>query len=174
MGGADRIGVIVRLAKVLEITLSEVGLTMNQYRLLTLVQERSPSAAELSVRLAMKPPNVSVLTRGMVERGLISQARQSGDGRRRTLALTADGRALVRRANKRCAATLQYLEAASPTSTPPGGLVASLDWWLPVLDAEADRARRNAETSDQNDATSPGVASVRLPSSGRGRSTRRG
>ena len=84
----DGIGVIVRLAKVLEIVLADVGLTMNQFRLLTLVEDRSPSAAELSRRLVMKPPNVSALTAGMVKRGLIEQRRQLGDGRRRILALT--------------------------------------------------------------------------------------
>ena len=90
----DGIGVIVRLAKVLEIVLADVGLTMNQFRLLTLVEDRSPSAAELSRRLVMKPPNVSALTAGMVKRGLIEQRRQLGDGRRRILALTPAARTI--------------------------------------------------------------------------------
>jgi hypothetical protein len=64
----DAIGVIVQLAKVLEIVLADMGLTMHQFRLLTLAQEASPSKAELSLRLVMKPPNVSVLTSGLLRR----------------------------------------------------------------------------------------------------------
>lgn len=166
MGDAESIGVIVRLSKVLEIVLADLGLTMNQYRFLTLVAERSPSAAELSTRLVMKPPNVSVLTRGLVERGLVEQGRQSGDGRRRTLELTSAGRDLIRLANRRCASTLRYLEAESADND----LVASLERWLPALDAEALRMQDSEDGASQKEDRSR----VRRPSSGPGRSRRRG
>jgi DNA-binding MarR family transcriptional regulator len=131
---ADSIDVIVRLSKVLEIVLTDIGLTMNQFRLLTLVQEGSPSAAELSLRLVMKPPNVSVVTAGLVNRGLIEQGKQAADGRRRTLALTSSGRALLADAHDRCAQTLRFLEAATP-----GGLelMKALEGWLPALEQAA-------------------------------------
>jgi DNA-binding MarR family transcriptional regulator len=139
---SDNVGVIVRLAKVLEIVLADLGLTMNQFRLLTLVEERSPSAAELSRRLVMKPPNVSALTAGLVKRGLIRQHKQDDDGRRRRLELTTRGVDLVAHANKDCARALLYLSAESPSGSNP--FVALKDW-LPALDEAAVRLRQEAD-----------------------------
>jgi DNA-binding MarR family transcriptional regulator len=139
------VDVIVRLAKVLEIVLAETGLTMNQFRLLTLVQERSPSAAELSLRLVMKPPNVSALTAALVKRGLVAQAREASDGRRRTLSLTGKGAALLADAHERCGAALQFLAAESHSRRDP---LVALNDWLPALDAAAIRLRHEADGTD--------------------------
>jgi DNA-binding MarR family transcriptional regulator len=138
----DRIDVVVRLAKVLEIVLADVGLTMNQFRLLTLVEERSPSTAELSRRLVMKPPNVSALTAGMVKRGLIKQRQQSDDGRRRVLALTKAGKGLLDTAHEQCGRTLRFLASTGPKGTDP---YAALEAWLPALNEAALRVRKEAD-----------------------------
>jgi DNA-binding MarR family transcriptional regulator len=142
MSEVDRISVVVRLAKVLEIVLADAGLTMNQFRVLTLVEERSPSTSELSLRLVMKKPNVSALTSGMVKRGLIKQRRQSDDGRRRTLTLTPSGRKVLDAAHRQCGRALRFLASRSPGETDP---FAALEDWLPALDEAAVRLRKQAD-----------------------------
>lgn len=141
MSDVDRIGVVVRLAKVLEIVLAEVGLTMNQFRLLTLVADRSPSVTEMSLRLVMKKPNVSALTSGMVKRGFITQRREGDDGRRRMLALTPSGRRALSAAHKSCGRALRFLASSSPKGADP---FAALEAWLPALDEAAVRIRQQA------------------------------
>jgi DNA-binding MarR family transcriptional regulator len=143
VGEAQGIDVVVRLSKVLEIVLAELGLTMNQFRLLTLVDQGSPSAAELSLRLVMKPPNVSVLTAGLVERDLVVQQRHADDGRRRTLTLTPTGEALLARAHEECGAALRFLADASPGRGDP---LRELEGWLPALDEAAVQLRARADS----------------------------
>ena len=61
----------VRLSKIVELVLADRELTVNQLRMLTFVKEGAPPLAELSRRLAMKPPNVTVLIDGLVARGFV-------------------------------------------------------------------------------------------------------
>ena len=56
---------VVRLSKIIELVLAALGLTLNQYRMLTFISEGAPPLSEISARLAMKPPNVSALTDGL-------------------------------------------------------------------------------------------------------------
>src|SRR6476661_8599923 len=102
-----RVETVIRLAKVLEIVLDGVGLTPNQYRMLTFVDAGAPPMRELSVRLVMKPPNVTALVDGLVARGLVGRAPDGRDRRRRILSLTAEGRALLTAAEERCAESLR-------------------------------------------------------------------
>lgn len=125
---------IVRLAKVVEIVLGELGLTMNQYRMLTFVREGLPSLVEVGRRLVMKPPNVSVLIDGLVERGLAERYPHPEDGRRVELALTASGRAALLRAEKACDRALAHLAREAGDREQ---LLDALDLWQPVLDGPA-------------------------------------
>jgi DNA-binding MarR family transcriptional regulator len=137
--------VVVRLAKVVEIVLADVGLTLNQYRLLTLIEEEAPSARELSLRLVMKPPNVTALTNTLSERALIAKLRHATDGRRADLVLTAAGRRVLRQAHARCERALGRLAERDPRPSRSGRVLAGLDEWLPSLDEAAVRLRQVAE-----------------------------
>ncbi len=61
--------IVVRLAKVVELVLDDLGMTVNQYRALTLIDAGAPPIREFAVRLAMQPPNLSTLIDGLVGRG---------------------------------------------------------------------------------------------------------
>jgi DNA-binding MarR family transcriptional regulator len=137
--------VVVRLAKVIEIVLADVGLTLNQYRLLTLIDGGTPSARELSLRLAMKPPNVSALTNALSERGLLAKRPHATDRRRAELVLTAVGRRALRRAHQRCEEALHRLAGHDPGDTRSDQLLDGLDDWLPLLDDAAVRLRHVAD-----------------------------
>jgi DNA-binding MarR family transcriptional regulator len=133
---------IVRLAKVVELLLVEHGLTVNQYRMLTFIDEGTPPLAELGTRLVMKLPNITTLIDGLVTRGLVSRARHAHDRRRVALGLSARGRRLLARAQRRCEAGLEVLAAKGPGD--PAQRLLGLDRWLSALDAVAAevRARR--------------------------------
>jgi DNA-binding MarR family transcriptional regulator len=122
---------VVRLSKIVEAVLAELGLTLNQYRMLTFIEHGAPPIAELGRRLAMKRPNVTKLIDGLVERGLALRARNSEDRRRVDLSVTDSAEALLLEAEKRCDAVLDYLADRSGDSRV---LLGGLDSWIGVLD----------------------------------------
>jgi DNA-binding MarR family transcriptional regulator len=122
---------VVRLSKIVEAVLGELELTLNQFRMLTFIERGAPPIAELGSRLAMKPPNVTILIDGLVERGLALRARNAEDGRRVDLSLTDQGSALLLEAETRSDAVLDYLAERSGDSEGP---LDGLDSWTDVLD----------------------------------------
>ena len=142
----------MRLAKVVELALADLGLTENQYRALTLVEDGEPGLREFAVRLAMKPPNVTTLIDGLVGRKLIRRERDSRDGRRIALHLTAAGKTLLARADGRADEALARV--ASFDEAREHALLSLIDDWQPALDGVAadlrdtldDRPRTRAGT----------------------------
>jgi DNA-binding MarR family transcriptional regulator len=125
---------LIRLAKVIEIVLADRDLTVNQYRMLTFAEVGAPSLRELGVRLVMKPPNVCTMVDGLVERGLVERSPRTDDRRRVDIALTRQGKRLLRAARTECERTLEQL---ANTAGAPEGLLEGLDGWLIPLDAVA-------------------------------------
>ena len=142
--------VVVRLAKTLEIVLADVGLTLNQFRLLTLVEDADVTPGELSTRLVMKPPNVTAMINSLADRGLVRRSRGAGDGRRTRLQLTRRGDDRLQRAGAACEAALRYL-AADAAGYGADDLLDALDRWLPALDTAASELRQHLD----HDATRP-------------------
>ena len=132
---------MIRLAKVVEIVLSGLGLTVNQYRMLTFIDEGAPPLRDLSTRLVMKAPNVTTLVDALVARGLVERGRHPEDGRRRELALTREGRGVLDAANARCEAALRHLAATRGKAGTR--LLEGLDGWVPALDDAAVRLSRD-------------------------------
>jgi DNA-binding MarR family transcriptional regulator len=143
-GTGSSADIVIRLAKVLEIVLYDLELTMNQFRLLSLVGEGITSARELGLRLVVKAPNLTVLTRTMTERGLLDRTRSEDDGRRIVLTLTPAGGAALARARRHCETALLNVATNVNSPTDAEGLVKSLDRWLPPLDEAAVRLREVA------------------------------
>jgi len=139
---------VIRLAKVLEIVLADAELTVNQYRVLTFAESGAPSLREMSVRLAMRPPNVSVLVDGLVDRGLVERRRHADDRRRFDVLLTRRGARAIKEARSRCEAALVHL-AASPAA--PKDLLRGLDGWRAALDDAALDLRDELERSATDD-----------------------
>ena len=136
---------VVRISKIVEVVLGELGLTLNQYRMLTFIQHGAPPIAELGGRLAMKPPNVTTLIDALVERELAIRTKNSDDGRRVDLSITGAGEALLLEAESRSDAVLVYLADRSGSSK---ALLGGLDSWTDVLDNVAiDLLRDELRTS---------------------------
>jgi DNA-binding MarR family transcriptional regulator len=132
---ASRATILVRLAKVVELVLDDLGITVNQYRALTLVASGAPPMREFAVRLAMQQPNLSTLIDGLVDRGLVSRRRDGPDRRRVVLSLTKRGHALLERAEKRTSDAIAHV--ASFDNRRRKALLAGIDRWQDALDGVA-------------------------------------
>jgi DNA-binding MarR family transcriptional regulator len=132
MTRSSRAEIVVRLAKVLELTLANLGLTANQYRALTLIKAGAPPLREFSLRLAMKPQNLSTLIDGLVSQELVVRRRDAGDGRRVVLSLTTHGRATLARAEARMNRALDHVASFDEAHAP--ALLAGIDRWQTALD----------------------------------------
>jgi DNA-binding MarR family transcriptional regulator len=132
MTRSSRAEIVVRLAKVLELTLASLGLTANQYRALTLIKAGAPPLREFSLRLAMRPQNLSTLIDGLVSQELVARRRDPGDGRRVVLSLTTDGRATLARAEARMSRALDHVASFDEGQAP--ALLAGIDRWQTALD----------------------------------------
>ena len=137
--GSSRATIVVRLAKVVELALGDLGLTVNQYRALTLIADGTPSMREFAIRLAMRPSNLSTLIDGLVSRGLVSAERDTADRRRVILSLTSRGSALLSRAEARTGAALARV--ASYDRAHEQALLTSIEDWQLALDGIADDLR---------------------------------
>jgi DNA-binding MarR family transcriptional regulator len=135
MGRTSRAEIVVRLAKVVELALGDLGLTENQYRALTLIDTGTASPREFAIRLAMKPPNVSTLIEGLAGRGLVRRQRDPADGRRVVLRLTASGQRLLATADARAESAIEHV--ASFDEGREIELLAAIDHWQTALDRVA-------------------------------------
>lgn len=127
--------IVVRLAKVVELALDDLGITVNQYRALTLVAAGAPPLREFAIRLAMQPPNVSTMIDGLVSRELVFRQRDPADRRRIVLSLTKRGNALLERAETRTSDALARV--ASFDGQREVALLRGLDRWQRALDGVA-------------------------------------
>jgi DNA-binding MarR family transcriptional regulator len=149
----SRAEIVVRLSKVVELALTDLGLTENQYRALTLVEEGAPALREFAVRLAMKPPNVTTLIDGLVGRDLVRRKRDAEDGRRIVLHLTASGRTLLARANTQTGAALALV--ASFDEERQHALLSGIDDWRIALDGVAADLRETLATRTKGRKSTP-------------------
>ena len=79
------------LARMLEITLGDVGLSLPQYRLLGYLSRGSSAASPAARELSTSRPSVTALVDGVVAKGLVGRLPDPGDRRKITLAMTPSG-----------------------------------------------------------------------------------
>jgi long-chain acyl-CoA synthetase len=87
--------VVARLAKQVERALSEVDLSLAQYRLLGNLSDGPSLASTLAERLIVSRPSVTALADGLVERGLVARSAREGDRRQVLHVLTPEGKKVV-------------------------------------------------------------------------------
>jgi DNA-binding MarR family transcriptional regulator len=83
------------LGKQVEIGLGTADLSLPQYRVLGLLDERSAVSSDLAERLAVRPPTVTAVVDGLVARGLVERRTVVADRRLVDHVLTADGRRVL-------------------------------------------------------------------------------
>jgi long-chain acyl-CoA synthetase len=120
------------LSKRVEVALSEVDLTVPQFRVLGILAEGSNASSGLADRLAVRPPSVTALIDGLVARNLVERKHEEGDRRRISLRLTPAGEQILAEANRMLDA---YIGSIAATLPPEDEAVAlhSLELWGQAL-----------------------------------------
>ena len=126
-----------RLARVTERALGELGLSLPQYRVLSLLDEGSAAATALADHLAVSRPNVTALVDGLVERHLVERRPDPCDRRRVSHVLTTEGRATLAAADAAVERRVADLAAHLPPDE-AGQATAALGLWADALDASRE------------------------------------
>jgi long-chain acyl-CoA synthetase len=92
--------VLARLSRIVEHALGDEDLTLPQYRLLAFLDQGDWAASALADRLAVSRPSITGLVDGLVKRGLVERRTGTDDRRRVDHALTAEGKAILARADE--------------------------------------------------------------------------
>jgi long-chain acyl-CoA synthetase len=131
-GGPAR--VVARLAKQVERALTDVDLSLSQYRVLGNLAEGPSLASTLAERLIVSRPSITALADGLVERGLVTRMGSEGDRRRVMHVLTDEGRKVVDSADRAIEERLGMLaERLSEPERARG--YKGLDAWGKALDS---------------------------------------
>jgi len=120
------------LSKRVEVALTQVDLTLPQYRVLGILIEGSAAASGLADRLAVRPPSITAIIDGLVARGLVDRRHEEGDRRRIALRLTPDGVRIVAEANRTVDAYIASIAATLPADDEAMAL-RSLELWGQAL-----------------------------------------
>jgi long-chain acyl-CoA synthetase len=94
------------LAKQVELGLTTVDLSLPQYRILGMLDGSSAVSSDLAERLAVRPPTVTAVVDGLVNRGLVERRSVENDRRRVDHVLTEQGCRLLDEADAAVSARL--------------------------------------------------------------------
>jgi long-chain acyl-CoA synthetase len=130
--GGDYGRVAAWLSKRVEMALTEIDLTLPQFRVLGILAEGSNASTGLADRLAVRPPSVTALIDGLVARTLVERKHEEGDRRRISLRLTRAGEQILAEANRSLDA---YIGSIAATLPPEDEALAlrSLELWGQAL-----------------------------------------
>jgi long-chain acyl-CoA synthetase len=141
--------VAARLAKVVERALTDLDLSLAQYRLLGNLSDGPSQASTLAERLIVSRPSITALADGLVERGLVTRQGADGDRRRVMHVLTGAGRKVLDDADAAIEVRLHTIatELSEPDSR---RAFKGLDVWGRALDSF--RAKQVAAAPQPNGA----------------------
>jgi long-chain acyl-CoA synthetase len=91
------------LSKALDTILGQCGMTLAQYRMLSILEhvaQNDADASSLAERLSITRPSVTALVDGLVSRKFVARASDPRDGRRVWHTLTAQGQEALGRADE--------------------------------------------------------------------------
>lgn len=128
---SDAIRTVIRLARIAQQALDEVGLTLPQYRALNAIVRGPQRAFELARYSAVSRPAMSALTTGLEKQGWVERRPANEDGRGVTFVATDAGRAQFQAAER-----LLHAHVTAVLGDATGALVA-LD--TAALEAALDR-----------------------------------
>jgi long-chain acyl-CoA synthetase len=111
-GGPAR--VVARLAKQVDRALSEVNLSLAQYRVLGNLADGPSLASTLAERLIVTRPSVTAIADGLVERGLVTRTSAEDDRRRVMHVLTEEGQKVLTAADEAIERRLRILADELP------------------------------------------------------------
>jgi DNA-binding MarR family transcriptional regulator len=105
---------IAAVARMFEVTLESVGLTIQKFRVLAYLDQAPATPSELAYRLTVQAPTVTRLVDGLTERGYVSREVDGSDRRRSVLRVTNAGRRAIAQASTASQAALDRILAPLP------------------------------------------------------------
>lgn len=147
---------IVDLARVAELGLAPLDLTLTQYRLLAHLDRGRTIQSNLAFKLAVTRQNVTRVVNVLVDRGLVERSTDPEDGRRVIHALTPPGRVAVQAADR---SIFQFLmDVIGDLDDPADELLV-----LRALDLVNDAVQQSFERIRAVDDVEPGEAVAMRP-----------
>lgn len=127
---------IVALARMVDLALDEVDLTLHQFRLLSFCAREPTSPTEVARWFAVKKQSVTDQLESLAHRGYLSSVRDERDGRRRLLEVTPAGTEVLRDAEHAITVYLDVVlgtlgakdEAAARRGLAKSGVALSRIW----------------------------------------------
>jgi long-chain acyl-CoA synthetase len=137
--------VAARLARQVEVGLSQVDLSLPQYRILMFLDEGTTVPSQLADRLAVSRPTVTSVVDGLVARGLVERRHHVADRRRVAHVLTPAGQQLLEAADRNVDARLKEIAGHLDEEAQADEAFHGLDCWRRAL--EGFRAARMGPAS---------------------------
>lgn len=131
-----------RLARQVEIALSEVELSLPQYRILGILGEGASGASALAEKLTVSRPTVTAAVDGLVARGYVARSADVVDRRRVHHTLTPEGELALVEADRAVEVRLDEITDYLPKRRQQGAY-DGLELWRTALDTR--RAARQAQ-----------------------------
>jgi DNA-binding MarR family transcriptional regulator len=134
---------VARLARQVEVALAKLELSPAQYRMLVQIARGTDASSSLAQKLAVSAPSVTSVVEALVQRGAVERAHSAADRRRIALALTEDGRDLLRGAEKALQEKFRAIAYELGDEALISSAMAVMSIWGDALDRA--RARRHAQ-----------------------------
>jgi long-chain acyl-CoA synthetase len=132
------------LAKQVELALTDVELSLPQYRILGLLGEGASMPSALAERLTVRRPTITAVVEVLESRGLVERTPGHTDKRSVTHALTSKGQRLLSEANAAVDTRLTDIAGSLPDPAATAQALESLELWRYAM--RAYHAARAAST----------------------------
>jgi long-chain acyl-CoA synthetase len=133
---------VARLGRHVELALSQVDLTIAQYRALVQLDVGAEAPTSLAAQLAVTKPSITAVVEGLLQRGLVDRTASVEDRRRVSVDLTGEGRRVLALADQAVADRLgTVLAEVDDRQT----ALAGLESWRQAIDAHRQRRRQQGQ-----------------------------
>ena len=135
------------LARQAELALTEIDLSLPQYRVLGLLGEGIALPSSLADDLDVRRPSITAVVDGLVARGLVIREPDAGDRRKVTHSITDEGRRVLGTADASVEERLISIAAVLDDPDLVAGALEGLARWGPALIERRNSKRRQPVTS---------------------------
>ena len=135
---------MARLGRHVELALSQVDLTIAQYRALVQLDVGAEAPTSLATQLAVTKPSITAVVEGLLQRSLVDRTASVEDRRRISVYLTDEGRRVLALADQAVGDRLGDVLAEVGD---PQAALAGLESWRQAIDAHRERRRQEGQSA---------------------------
>jgi long-chain acyl-CoA synthetase len=138
---------IARLARQLDKALEPTGVSLAQYRALSMIGSGTSASSALAQNLSVSPPTVTAVVDGLVARELVTREPDVGDRRRLTHRLTKTGKRTLALAEDAVDARLVEIAAHFDDPAHAAAAIAALETWNDALGRFREQRKQTPRTT---------------------------